>query len=492
MDNFPILSTLIFLPAVSVLIIFLFIKDSNSDSNKKLFTYAIFASIINFLLSLSLLFKFDKQDVNFQFTEKFNLIAEYNINYSLGIDGISLAMIILTTLLIPICLIASINSIKNRVKEYVVLFLLLESFVIGSFVATDLVLFYIFFEAILIPMFFIIGIWGGKNRNYAAYKFFLYTLFGSVLFLTALIYIISTYNTADIIALKYILSGSDIEIQKWLWLAFFISFAVKIPMFPFHTWLPDAHVQAPTAGSVILAGVLIKLGAYGFLRFSLPFFPDASIYFSEFVFILSAIAIIYTSIVALMQKDIKKMIAYSSVAHMGFITMGIFAFNNQGLQGAIMQMISHGLVSSALFLCVGVVYDRMHTRQIVDFGGLTHKMPYYAMLFMIFMLASVGLPGTSGFVGEFLTIIGAFQVNKVIAIIAAIGVILGACYMLWLYARVMFGDIKNKKIESLKDVSAIEFTYLGLMAFLVILFGIYPALILRYLDSPVLAIINLK
>ncbi len=492
MDKFPILSVLVFLPIISAILIFFFIKEGKENSSNRLFGCSIFFTILVFILSLKLLLDFDKSITSFQFIEKFTLIENYDINYFLGIDGISLLMILLTTFLIPICLFASINSIKDRVKEYVIFFLLLESFVLGSFVAIDLVLFYIFFESILIPMFLIIGIWGGKNRNYAAYKFFLYTLFGSVLFLTALVYIISNYNTADITILRTLLFNSDLDVQKWLWLAFFISFAVKIPMFPFHTWLPDAHVQAPTAGSVILAGVLIKLGAYGFLRFSLPFFPDASLYFSQGIFILSTIAIIYTSIVALMQEDIKKMIAYSSVAHMGFITMGIFAFNIQGLQGAVVQMISHGLVSSALFLCVGVVYDRMHTRQIADFGGLVNKMPYYALLFMIFMLASVGLPGTSGFIGEFLTIIGTFQVNNIIAIMAALGIVLGACYMLWLYARVIFGTIENKKLNYIKDVNIIEFVLLGIMAFLVILFGVYPALILRYLDTPILEIINFK
>lgn len=492
MDNFPILSFLIFFPIVSAVLIFFAIDGSKESANKKLFSFAIFSSLVVFIVSLCLLCNFDKSSANFQFIEDFSLVERYNINYLLGIDGISLTMIILTTFLIPICLFASINSVKNRVKEYVIFFLLLEAFVIGSFCAIDLVLFYIFFETILIPMFLIIGIWGGKQRNYAAYKFFLYTLFGSVLFLIAIIYIISNYGTSDITQLNEVLAVSDLSIQKWLWLAFFVSFAIKIPMFPFHTWLPDAHVQAPTAGSVILAGVLIKLGAYGFLRFSLPFFPDASLYFAQAVFILSVIAIIYTSIVALMQEDIKKMIAYSSVAHMGFITMGIFAFNAQGLQGAIIQMISHGLVSSALFLCVGVVYDRMHTRQIVDYGGLANKMPHYALLFMVFMLASVGLPGTSGFVGEFLTIIGTFQANKLIAILAASGVILGACYMLWLYARVIFGEIKNANLKSIKDVNMIEFASLGIMAFFVVLMGVYPSLILRYLDAPVLKLINLK
>jgi len=492
MDRLPILSILIFLPAVTAILIFFLINGQKENSYKKLYFISILSSILTFVLSLYLLRDFDKNAVGFQFIEKFSLVQNYNINYSLGIDGISLTMIILTTFLIPICLLTSINSVKNRVKEYVIFFLILETVIIGSFASLDLVLFYVFFETILIPMFLIIGIWGGKQRNYAAYKFFLYTLFGSVLFLTALVYIISHYATTSIVDLDKILPGTDLSIQKWLWIAFFVSFAIKIPMFPFHTWLPDAHVQAPTAGSVILAGVLIKLGAYGFLRFSLPFFPGASQYFAQFVFILSVIAIIYTSIVALMQEDIKKMIAYSSVAHMGFITMGIFAFNMQAVQGAIVQMISHGLVSSALFLCVGVVYDRMHTRQIVDYGGLANKMPYYALFFMIFMLGSVGLPGTSGFVGEFLTIIGTFQVNKLIAVLAATGVVLGACYMLWLYARVIFGAIENPKLESIKDVNCIEFISLASISVFVILIGIYPSFILRYLDTPVLQIINLK
>ena len=492
MEKFPILSALIFLPIISAILVFFFIDGKKENSNKKLYLISIFSSLITFALSLLLIINFDKSAINFQFTEKFTLVENYNINYFIGIDGISLTMIILTTFLIAICLLTSINSIKSRVKEYVIFFLILEAVVIGSFCALDLVLFYIFFETILIPMFLIIGIWGGKQRNYAAYKFFLYTLFGSVLFLTALIYIISNYGTTNILELNDLLPKSDLLIQKWLWLAFFVSFAIKIPMFPFHTWLPDAHVQAPTAGSVILAGVLIKLGAYGFLRFSLPFFPAASLYFAQFVFILSVLAIIYTSIVALMQEDMKKMIAYSSVAHMGFISMGIFAFNTQALQGAIIQMISHGLVSSALFLCVGVIYDRMHTRQIADFGGLANKMPYYALFFMIFMLASVGLPGTSGFVGEFLTIIGTFQINKTIAILAASGVVLGACYMLWLYARVIFGEVVNAKLVAIKDVNVIESISLASISVLVVLIGIYPSFILRYLDTPVLQIINLK
>lgn len=468
----------------------LFIPSDQKNSNKNLYIWSIFVSLITFVISIILLIKFNKTAAGFQFVEAFKFLSNFDIKYYLGVDGISLLMVLLTTFLTPICLLVSLNSVKIRVKEYTICFLILETFVIGSFLALDLILFYIFFEAMLIPMFLIIGIWGGKNRVYAAFKFFLYTLFGSVLFLIAIVYIYNKTGTADILLLKNLLPKFDLETQKWLWLALFVSFAVKIPMFPFHTWLPDAHVQAPTAGSVILAGILIKLGAYGFLRFSVPFFPLASHYFAQSVFILSVIAIIYASIVALMQEDMKKMIAYSSVAHMGFITMGIFAFNMQGLEGAIVQMISHGLVSSALFLCVGVVYDRMHTREIADYGGLVNKMPYYAVFVMIFTMAAVGLPGTSGFVGEFLSIIGVFQVNKIIAVLASFGVVLGATYMLWLYARVIFGEIKNPKLESIKDVNKIEFAVLLSISLLVLFIGIYPSSVLRYLDIPVQEIIN--
>ncbi len=487
----PILSILTFLPALGALLILFLVPSDKQNSNKNLFNWSLLFSVITFIISIKLLILFDKTIGGFQLVETFKFISGYDIKYKLGIDGISLLMIILTTFLTPICLLVSMNSIKIRVKEYVICFLLLESFVIGSFAAMDLVLFYIFFEAMLIPMFLIIGIWGGKNRVYAAFKFFLYTLLGSVLFLVAIIYIYNSTGTSDIISLKAKLPLLDFEIQKWLWLAFFVSFAIKIPMFPFHTWLPDAHVQAPTAGSVILAGILIKLGAYGFLRFSLPFFPSASIFFTPMIFALSVFAIIYASIVALMQEDMKKMIAYSSVAHMGFITMGIFAFNMQGLQGAIVQMISHGLVSSALFLGVGVVYDRLHSREIADYGGLVNKMPKYAAFMMLFTMAAVGLPGTSGFVGEFLAIIGVFQVNKVVAILAAFGVILGATYMLWLYSRVVFGEVKNDKIKNISDVNKVEFFVLLAIALLVLLIGIYPSCLLRYLDVPVQEIINL-
>lgn len=480
----PILSILTFLPLLGALLILCLVREGKSEQSyfNRLFQCSLLVSAITFIISVKLLLDFDKTKTGFQFVETLKFISGYDIKYYLGIDGISLLMILLTAFLTPICLLVSMNSIKTRVKEYVISFLILETFVIGSFAALDLVLFYIFFEAMLIPMFLIIGIWGGKNRIYAAFKFFLYTLFGSVLFLIAIVYIYSKTGTADVTLLKHLLPALSLDIQKWLWLALFVSFAVKIPMFPFHTWLPDAHVQAPTAGSVILAGILIKLGAYGFLRFSLPFFPQASLFFTPFMFYLSVIAIIYASIVALMQEDMKKMIAYSSVAHMGFITMGIFAMNIQGLEGAIVQMISHGLVSSALFLCVGVVYDRLHTRQIADFGGLASKMPYYAAFTMIFTMAAVGLPGTSGFVGEFLSIIGAFQANKLIAIIAAFGVVLGATYMLWLYARVVFGEVKNPKIEKITDVNKTEFMVLLSLAVLVLVIGIYPSSILRFLD----------
>ncbi len=484
--NFPILSTLIFLPILAA--IFLAFFKFKNDKNYSF--YGLFISLINLVLSLVLLGLFDKKIGDFQLKEIFQIISDSDIKYFVGIDGISLLMIILTAFLTPICLLVSFGSVEKRIKEYVISFLLIEGFVIGSFAALDLVFFYMFFEAMLIPMFLMIGIWGGENRIYASYKFFLYTLFGSVFFLISIICIYLYTGTTDVILLtKGLSSYFPLEFQKWLWLAFFISFAIKVPMFPVHTWLPDAHVQAPTAGSVILAGILIKLGAYGFIRFSLPFFPQASVFFAPAVLWLSVIAIIYGSLVSLMQKDMKKMIAYSSVAHMGFVTLGIFSFTRQGLDGAIMQMISHGIVSAALFMCVGVIYDRLHTKQIADLGGIATKMPNFALLAMIFTMASVGLPGTSGFVGEFLTIIGAFKVNKPAAIFAAFGVILGACYMLWLYKRVWFSEITNHHIEKIKDLGKIEFFTLGLMAFCAIIFGIFPNLILSFFDLPVSALL---
>ena len=475
--NFPILSTLIFLPIIAaILMLPLRLKNARGY-----YAIGFVASLTNLALSCVLLYSFNREIAAFQFSEIIKFSSSYDIKYYLGIDGISLLMIVLTAILTPICLVISVDSIKKRIKEYVIAFLLIEAFVIASFCSLDLLFFYIFFEAMLIPMFLVIGIWGGENRIYAAYKFFLYTLAGSVLLLIAIIMILLYTGTTDVVKLTEALpTFFPLEYQKWLFLAFFFSFAVKVPMFPFHTWLPDAHVQAPTAGSVILAGILIKLGAYGFLRFSLPFFPEAARYFADFIFILSVIAIIYASLVALMQEDMKKMIAYSSVAHMGFVTMGIFSFTRQGIDGAVMQMISHGIISAALFICVGVIYDRLHTKQIKDLGGIATKMPNFAMLAMIFTLASVGLPGTSGFVGEFLTIIGTFKANKIVALLAATGVILGACYMLWLYKRVWFSEIKNQHVEHVSDLNFIELFSLGGMAFLVIFLGLLPNYTLNF------------
>jgi NADH-quinone oxidoreductase subunit M len=486
--SFPILSTLTFLPIVAAFLLF-FIKVKD---NRGYYFYGLLISGINFIISLKLLYNFDKTIAKFQFTEVIEFISQQDIKYFLGVDGISILLIVLTTFLIPICLAISLNSVKTRVKEFVAAFLIIEGCVIGSFCSLDLLLFYIFFEAMLIPMYLVIGIWGGVNRIYASYKFFIYTLFGSVLFLLGIIYIFLYTGTTDVVKLTEGLPKFfPLEYQKWFWCAFFVSFAVKVPMFPFHTWLPDAHVQAPTAGSVILAGILIKLGAYGFLRFSLPFFPAASEFFAPMVFALSVIAIIYASLVALMQEDMKKMIAYSSVAHMGFVIMGIFSFTKQGIDGAIMQMISHGLVSAALFMCVGVIYERLHTKKISELGGIASKMPNFAILAMIFTMASVGLPGTSGFVGEFLTIVGLFKASKIYAIVATVGVVLGACYMLWLYKRVWFSEISNKNIESLKDIGVIDLVSLGVMAFLVILFGVMPNLILSYFELPVGQLVGL-
>jgi len=479
--HFPILSTLIFLPILAAILLLVI----NVKNSRLYYYYGIAVGLVTFVLSCKLLLDFDKKNAAYQFMEIFHLMPNRDIKYFLGIDGISLLMIVLTAFLTPICLAISINSIEKRVKEFVIAFLLLEGLVIGSFCALDLLFFYIFFEAMLIPMFLIIGVWGGDNRVYAAYKFFLYTLFGSVLFLIAIILIYLYTGTTDILVLSTVLPKIlPLTYQKWLFLAFFASFSVKVPMFPVHTWLPDAHVQAPTAGSVILAGILIKLGAYGFIRFSLPFFPAASVYFANFIFTLSLIAIIYTSLIALMQEDMKKMIAYSSVAHMGFVTMGIFSFTRQGIDGAIVQMISHGIVSAALFMCVGVIYDRLHTKQIKDLGGIANKMPNFAMLAMIFTMASVGLPGTSGFVGEFLAIVGTFAANKTVAILAATGVILGACYMLWLYKRVWFSEIHNHHVEHVADLGKIEFISLGLMAIFVVLLGILPNLTLEFFAIP--------
>ncbi len=473
--SWPILSTLLLIPifgSVTILLI-----NSNDDIGKRnIKTVALYTSIVNFIVSLLLWINFDKLTSSFQYVEQYYWLSE-NITYHVGVDGISVFLIILTTFLMPFCVLTSWDSIKEKVKEYMIAFLILETLMIGVFCALDLVVFYLFFEACLIPMFLIIGVWGGPRRVYATFKFFLYTLSGSVLMLIAIIYIYIITGTTNIVELNGY--PFDYSIQTWLWLAFFISFAVKMPMFPVHTWLPDAHVEAPTAGSVILAGVLLKMGGYGLLRFSIPLFPVGSFVFMDFVFALSIIAIIYTSFIAIAQEDIKKLIAYSSVAHMGFVTMGIFTFTDQGIQGGIFQMLSHGLISSALFLSVGVVYDRLHTREISVYGGVVKKMPVFAALFLVFTMANVGLPGTSGFVGEFLSLIGVFKVNIYVAIFATTGVILSAAYALWLYKRVVFGEITNKAIEELKDINAREYMILFPLAILIILFGVYPNMIIE-------------
>lgn len=435
---------------------------------------ALLSTLAIFALSLTLLRGFDGTSAAFQFVEKAPWFAGYDINYHVGVDGISLWLVLLTTFLMPICVACSWKSIDKRVGEFMALFLILEALVIGTFVAMDLLLFYLFFEAVLIPMYLIIGIWGGKNRIYAAYKFFLYTLAGSVLFLLVVLYLYFTFNTTDIPTLMAQAPSMGLEAQKWLWLALFASFAVKVPMWPVHTWLPDAHVQAPTAGSVILAGILLKLGAYGFLRFSLPMLPDASHYYADFVFVLSIIAVVYTSLVALVQEDMKKLIAYSSVAHMGFVTLGIFSFTQQGVDGAMFQMISHGVVSGALFLCVGVVYDQMHTREIKDYGGVVNVMPYFAAFFMVFTMASAGLPATSGFVGEMLVIVGVYQASPWAAAWAATGLILGAAYMLWLYRRVVFGEITNGHVSSMNDMNTSQWLYMVPLAVGVLWLGVHP------------------
>ncbi len=473
--SWPILSTLLLIPIFGSITILLI--NSNDDIGKRnIKTVALYTSIVNFIVSLLLWINFDKLTSSFQYVEQYYWLSE-NITYHVGVDGISVFLIILTTFLMPFCVLTSWDSIKEKVKEYMIAFLILETLMIGVFCALDLVVFYLFFEACLIPMFLIIGVWGGPRRVYATFKFFLYTLSGSVLMLIAIIYIYIITGTTNIVELNGYLF--DYSIQTWLWLAFFISFAVKMPMFPVHTWLPDAHVEAPTAGSVILAGVLLKMGGYGLLRFSIPLFPVGSFVFMDFVFALSIIAIIYTSFIAIAQEDIKKLIAYSSVAHMGFVTMGIFTFTDQGIQGGIFQMLSHGLISSALFLSVGVVYDRLHTREISVYGGVVKKMPVFAALFLVFTMANVGLPGTSGFVGEFLSLIGVFKVNIYVAIFATTGVILSAAYALWLYKRVVFGEITNKAIEELKDINVREYMILFPLAILIILFGVYPNMIIE-------------
>ncbi len=487
MSDFPILSLVTFLPLVGALAI-LIIRGDDEVVARNARATALWTSLITFFLSLMLWTGFDRKSAAFQFVEKNPWIESFGINYHMGVDGISVLFVLLSTLLTPICVLASWDAIKVRVREYMIAFLVLETLMVGMFCALDFVLFYIFFEGVLIPMFLIIGVWGGQRRVYAAFKFFLYTLTGSVLMLLAILAIYLHAGTTDLpTLLKYALPSN---IQYWLWLAFFASFAVKVPMWPVHTWLPDAHVEAPTAGSVILAGVLLKMGAYGFLRFSVPMLPVATDFFTPMVFTLSIIAVIYTSLVALVQLDMKKLIAYSSVAHMGFVTLGIFTLNQQGVTGAIYQMLSHGIVSAALFLCVGVIYDRMHTREIARYGGLAERMPVYAFFFMVFMLASVGLPGTSGFVGEILVLVGLFQVSTWAATLAATGVILGAAYMLWLYRRVIFGKLTKDDLKSIMDMNRREVAVFTPLLVLTILMGVYPGPFLEIIEVSVANLVD--
>ncbi len=500
MGDWPILSAVMAIPLVGALMIALITADSDI-ARRNIRNVALFTTVFTFVLSLFVWINFDNSKSGFQMVEEVEWLSIGPfMSYRLGVDGISMLFVILTTFLMPFCILASWENVQKNLKEYMIAFLVLETFMIAVFCALDLMLFYIVFEAGLIPMFIIIGVWGGARRVYASFKFFLYTLAGSVLMLLA---IMAIYWQADTAGLENPSSIPDLiaavaddplffsqTLQTWLWLAFFASFAVKMPMWPVHTWLPDAHVEAPTAGSVVLAAILLKMGGYGFLRFSLPMFPLASADLAPLIFALSVVAIVYTSLVALMQEDMKKLIAYSSVAHMGFVTMGIFAFNMHGIQGGIYQMLSHGLVSGALFLCVGVVYDRMHTREIAAYGGLVNRMPAYAAVFMVFTLANVGLPGTSGFVGEFLTLLGVFQVNTWVAFFAATGVILSAGYALWLYRRVIFGALEKEALKSLLDLSRREKMILYPLVVLVIFFGVYPAPVFDVTEASVTLLIE--
>ena len=485
MANWPILSVTTFLPLVGVLFIAMLKADEAGTRNAR--WVALWTTLITFAVSLNLVWRFDPSSPEFQFVEKHPWLAGFG-TYHMGIDGISLPLVILTTAIMPLCIAASWRAIKIRVREYMIAFLALETLMVGTFSALDLVLFYLFFEGGLIPMFLIIGVWGGPRRVYASFKFFLYTLAGSVLMLLAIMAMYWQSGTTDITVL--LRHAFPREMQPWLWIAFFASFAVKLPMWPVHTWLPDAHVEAPTAGSVVLAAILLKMGGYGFLRFSLPMFPHASADFAPFVFALSVIAIIYTSLVALVQEDMKKLIAYSSVAHMGFVTMGIFAATSQGVAGGIFQMVSHGVVSAALFLCVGVVYDRMHSREISTYGGLVNRMPVYAAVFMLFTLANVGLPGTSGFIGEFLTLLGTFRVNITVATLATLGVILSACYALWLYRKVIFGKLEKPGLATITDMGWRETAIFAPLIVLTLWLGFYPKPVLDMSAASVTALLD--
>jgi NADH-quinone oxidoreductase subunit M len=487
MTSWPILSLTVCLPLLGAVLIIIMARGETPEGTRNARWIALWTTLVTFAVSLILVWRFDPASPEFQFVEKGRWLAG-TIGYHMGVDGISLPFVILTTGLMPICIIASWEPIARRVKEYMVAFLILEALMVGTFTALDLVLFYLFFEGGLIPMFLIIGVWGGPRRVYATFKFFLYTFLGSVLMLLAIMAMYWQAGTTDIPTLMS--HAFPLGMQKWLWLAFFASFAVKLPMWPVHTWLPDAHVEAPTAGSVILAAILLKMGGYGFLRFSLPMFPAASHDFAPLIFALSVVAIIYTSLVALVQEDFKKLIAYSSVAHMGFVTMGVFALTTQGIAGGIFQMVSHGIVSGALFLCVGVVYDRMHTREIAAYGGLVNNMPLYAAAFMVFTLANVGLPGTSGFVGEFLTLLGTFKVNIWVATLATIGIILSVCYALWLYRKVIFGTLDKPALAALKDLNFREVIALAPLVLLTLLFGVFPNLVLNVSATSVATLVE--
>ncbi len=486
MGNWPVLTIVTFLPLVGVAFMAL-VRGDDDTAKRNVRVIALLTTVVDFLLSLLIWARFDPSNPGFQLEEKAGWLGDL-FSYHMGVDGISVAFVLLTTFIMPFCILASWDSVQKRVKEYMIAFLVLETLMIGVFTALDLMLFYVFFEAGLIPMFIIIGVWGGPRRVYASFKFFLYTLLGSVLMLIAMLAMYWEAGTADIPTLLQ--HGFPVHLQMWAWIAFFASFAVKMPMWPVHTWLPDAHVEAPTAGSVILAGILLKMGGYGFLRFSLPMFPVASEVYAPFVFTLSVIAIIYTSLVALAQEDIKKLIAYSSVAHMGYVTMGVFTMNQAGVQGAIFQMISHGFVSSALFLCVGVIYDRMHTRDISAYGGLVNRMPWYGVAFLLFTMANIGLPGTSGFIGEFLTLLGAWRANTWVALFAATGVILSAAYALYLLARVMNGKLEKPSLAGILDLDWRERAVLFPLMAVTVFYGVYPAPILNASEASVHAMLT--
>lgn len=489
MSNIPLLSVITFLPLVGVALILLLVRgDTVKGESVSAKQIALLTSVATFLVSLGIWFGFETTTPDFQFVEKAEWLPGLGVNYHMGVDGISVLFVLLSTLLTPICILSAWEAVTKRVKEYMISFLVLETMMIGMFCALDMMLFYIFFEGVLIPMFIIIGVWGGQNRIYAAFKLFLYTLLGSVLMLVAMLAMYWDAGTFDIPTLMK--HAFDPQMQTWIWLAFFASFAVKVPMWPVHTWLPDAHVQAPTAGSVILAGVLLKMGGYGFLRFSIPMMPLASADFTPLIYTLSIVAVIYTSLVALVQEDMKKLIAYSSIAHMGFVTIGAFTGTIQGVEGSIFTMLSHGIVSAALFLIVGVIYDRIHTRDIDAYGGLVDRMPKYAVVFMLFMMASVGLPGTSGFVGEILVLVGVFQVDQWVAALAATGAILGAAYSLYLYRRIVFGALTKESLKSIMDMNKREIVVFAPLIFLTLYGGIYPQPFLDVMHASVENLVN--